>query len=75
MLTKGDISSNGQVLIVDEDRLCYLVKSVSRGAVGFRTISKALLKEYIAYLKVHPYASPSEIRSDLCGKRHIDKFE
>lgn len=75
MLSKGDISSNGQVLIVDEDRLCYIVKSVSRGAVGLRTISKALLKEYVEYIKVHPGASPNDIRFALCGKSDIDKFE
>ena len=39
----GDMSDNGQVTIVDEDRLCYLVKSVSKGATGLRTISKPLL--------------------------------
>lgn len=33
------------VEILDQDRLCYQVKSVSNGAVGIRTISKALLKE------------------------------
>ena len=43
-LNIGDTSGNGQVTIIDEDRLCYLVKSTSRGAIGLRTISKALLK-------------------------------
>ena len=38
----GDVSDNGQITIIDEDRLCYLVKSESRGSVGLRTISKAL---------------------------------
>ena len=41
----GDYSDNGQITIIDEDKLCYLVRSTSRGASGLRTISKALLKE------------------------------
>lgn len=45
----GDVSDNGQVTIVDEDRLCYLVRSESRGAVGLRTISKAILNEFVAF--------------------------
>ena len=43
----GDVSNNGQVEIVDEDRLCYLVRSISKGATGLRTISKSLLEEYV----------------------------
>ena len=50
----GDMSDNGQITIVDEDRLCYIVKSVSNGAVGNRTISKALLKEFTDYVAEHP---------------------
>lgn len=34
----GDSSDDGSVLILDQDRLCYKVKSVSNGAVGVRTI-------------------------------------
>ena len=45
----GDMSDNGQITIVDEDRLCYIVKSDSRGSVGLRTISKALLLEFVEY--------------------------
>ena len=36
----GDVSDNRQITIVDEDRLCYIVKSESRGSIGLRTISK-----------------------------------
>lgn len=43
LLRIGDVSDNGQVTIIDEDRLCYLVRSKSRGATGLRTISKTLL--------------------------------
>jgi len=31
-LRKGDVSENGQITIVDEDRLCYVVLSENRGA-------------------------------------------
>ena len=47
----GDVSNNGQVEIVDEDRLCYLVRSTSKGATGLRTISKSLLEEYVNLLE------------------------
>ena len=71
----GDISDNGQVTIVDEDRLCYLVKSESRGSVGIRTISKALLDEYVNYFSKKPYATANDAREALCGQSEIDKFE
>ena len=71
----GDISANGQVTIIDEDRLCYLVKSDSRGSVGLRTISKTLLNEYIAYFTEHPNANANTARDVLSGKSDIDKFE
>ena len=71
----GDVSDNGQVTIVDEDRLCYLVRSESRGSVGLRTISKTLLNEYIAYFTEHPNANANIARDVLSGKSDIDKFE
>ena len=71
----GDMSENGQVAIVDEDRLCYIVKSESHGASGIRTISKALLKEFVSSMDTHPGASSSEARTSLCGLTEIDKFE
>ena len=71
----GDVSDNGQVTIVDEDRLCYLVRSESRGSVGLRTISKALLDEYVNYVSKNPYATANDAREALCGKSDIDKFE
>ena len=71
----GDVSDNSQVTILDEDKLSYLVESNSRGAVGVRTISKNLLREYINYLLSHPNATPDEIRGALSGTSDIDKFE
>lgn len=74
-LHKNDTSSNGQIRIIDEDRLCYLVESTSKGAYGLRTISKSLLKEYIDYFEKHPNASANDARNDLSGLTQIDKFE
>ena len=71
----GDVSSNGQITIIDEDRLCYLVRSANRGAIGVRTISKAILKEFVNYLKTHPEAIPRNARIALSGKSDIDKYE
>ena len=75
LLQIGDVSDNGQVTIVDVDRLCYLVKSESRGAIGFRTISKALLDEYINYFSENPESNAIKAREALCGQTEIDKFE
>lgn len=74
-LNIGDVSDNGQVTIIDEDRLCYLVKSTSKGANGLRTISKSLLSEYIEYFAKKPDASANDARDALCGNTDIDKFE
>ena len=71
----GDYSDNGQITIIDEDKLCYLVRSTSRGASGLRTISKALLKEFVDYVEAHPDASPRDCRDALSGASGIDKYE
>ena len=75
VLRIGDVSDNGQVTIVDEDRLCFLVRSESRGSVGLRTISKTLLNEYIDYFTEHPNANANLARDFLSGRSEIDKFE
>ena len=71
----GDVSNNGQVEIVDEDRLCYLVRSTSKGATGLRTISKSLLEEYVNYWSEHPEATSESARQALSGRSEIDKYE
>ena len=71
----GDVSPNGQVSILDEDRLSYSVLNNSKGAVGIRTISKSLLNEFIGYIIEHPDNTPTEARNELCGRTKIDKFE
>ena len=74
-LNIGDKSVDFQIEIVDEDRLCYLVKSENRGAYGVRTISKRLLQEYINYFKRNPESNATDARSMLSGKTDIDKYE
>lgn len=71
----GDKNQEGTIEIINEDRLCYIVKSTSRGAVGIRTISKALLEEFVAYEKSHPSSNANEMRDALTGKTEVDKFE
>jgi len=74
-LSIGDTSDDGKIKIVDEDRLCYIVENMSKGARGLRTISKNLLKEFIEYVMLHPDASSSSARVALSGKTDIDKYE
>ncbi len=71
----GDISLDGKITIIDKDRLCYQVKSISRGAYGIRTISKFILTEFVEYLRLHPDADNAELRKNLSGNSDIDKFE
>ena len=72
-LNNGERSGN--VEIVDQDRLCYLVRNFSRGTSSLRTISKDLLDEYINYVKDHPDVSSYDARIALSGETDIDKFE
>lgn len=44
ILKNGTVSDNGQIEIVDQDKLCYRVASHSKGAYGIRTISKEFNK-------------------------------
>lgn len=71
-LKVGDSSSDGKIHIIDEDRLCFQVRSTN-GSI--RTISKNLLREFIEYFNQHPDASSADARNDLSGKTDIDKFE
>lgn len=71
-LNIGDTSDNGQITIIDEDRICYLIKSVSRGAFGIRTISKKLLEEYVTYFSKHPVANANDTRDTLSGNSYVN---
>lgn len=71
----GDKSDNGVVEILDQDRLCYLVKNTSKGSFGIRIISKALVDEFVEYISNHPGANGAEAKEALSVKSNIDKFE
>ena len=71
----GDKTLDNSLVVLDEDRLCYCVRSVSNGAAGVRTISKALLAEWVGAYKKMPNASAQDIRTQLVGKSEIDRFE
>ena len=71
----GDKTLDNSLVVLDEDRLCYCVRAVSNGAAGVRTISKALLAEWVGAYKKMPNASAQDIRTQLVGKSEIDRFE
>ena len=71
----GDISADGRVEIIDEDRLCYQVRNISKGAIGIRTISKKLLDEFVSFFATNKNATADEARNILSGQSNIDKFE
>lgn len=71
----GDKVKDDSLIILDEDRLCYSVRSVSNGGVGVRTISKALLAEWVDAYKKTPNAPSQTVREQLVGKSEIDRFE
>lgn len=75
ILKVGDKTEDDSLVVLDEDRLCYSVKSVSNGGVGVRTISKALLAEWVEAYKQTPNAPSQTIREQLVGKSEIDRFE
>ena len=74
-LSIGDYSEDGKIEVVDVDRLSYRVFSSSKGATGIRTISKAILNEFVNYVADHPDASADDARNYLSGKTDTDKYE
>ena len=68
-------TEDGTLRVLDEDRLCYQVLSQTHSAKGVRTISKTLLSEWVEAVKDHPECGAGELRSMLCGKTDVDKFE
>lgn len=71
----GDESADRSIVVVDEDRLCYRIKSISNGAVGIRTISKELLTEWVTAYKGTPNEAAEDVRKRLRGKSEIDRYE
>lgn len=74
-LMVGDQSTDGRIIIADKDRLCYLVKSGSKGSFSIRTISKQLLGEFIDYYKKNPNKKAEDARLELKKLSDIDKYE
>ena len=74
-LNIGTKSINNRLTIIDEDRLCYRVKSENNGAFGIRTILKSILQEFIDYLRVNPNTPGTVSKDELSGKTENDKFE
>lgn len=71
----GDTSVDGRVEIIDEDRLCYQVRNISKGAIGIRTISKKLLDEFVSFFVTNKNATADEARNALSGQSNIDRYE
>ena len=74
-LMVGDQSTDGRIIIADKDRLCYLVKSGSKGSFSIRTISKQLLGEFIDYYRKKTNKKAEDARVELKELSDIDKYE
>lgn len=75
VLKIGDKAEDDSLVVLDEDRLCYRVRSISNGGVGVRTISKPLLEEWVEAYRATPNAPSQMVRERLVGKSEIDRFE
>ena len=71
----GDRAKDNSLIIHDEDRLCYQVLWLARGTRSVRTISKALLNEWVRAYAKNPDRTAQETRLDLVGKTDTDRFE
>jgi len=71
----GDRTADGSLIVHDEDRLCYQVLWSVRGVRSVRTISKALLNEWVRAYATNPNRKSQDVRLDLVGKTDIDRFE
>ena len=71
----GDRTKNDSLVIHDEDRLCYQVLWLARGTRSVRTISKALLNEWVQAYAITPDATAQEVRERLVGRTDVDRFE
>ena len=71
----GDMSADGRVQIIDEDRLCYQIRNIYKNTTGIRTISKRLLDEFVSFFATNKNATAEEARNLLSGQSDIDKFE
>lgn len=70
-----DKSEDGSLIVHDEDRLCYQVLWLTRGSRSIRTISKALLNEWVKAYADTPKAKAQDVRTRIVGQSNIDRFE
>ncbi len=74
-LQVGDSTPDKSLIVHGEDNLCYQVMWFARGTYSIRTISKALLREWVnAYVET-PNAKAQEVRERIVGTSDIDRFE
>lgn len=73
-LKKNDIIDDG-MQIVEEDRLCFLVETTSRGTKWVRTIRKKLVEEFVEYIENNPSGKAEDAKGRLSGLSEIDKYE
>ena len=71
----GDSTDDRSIIIHDEDRLCYQVKWLARGTYSIRTISKALVNEWVQAYSATPGAKSQEVRERIVGQTDTDRFE
>ena len=71
----GDSTEDKSLIVHDEDRLCYQVRWLARGTYSIRTISKALLNEWVRAYAETPNAKAQDVRERIVGQSDIDRFE
>lgn len=71
----GMISDNGQVEIKAIDTYCYVIANKHNKSYGIRTVSKAIVEQFVDYFTQHPKATATEAKEALKDKTDDDNFE
>lgn len=74
-LRVGDSTEDESLIVHDEDRLCFQVRWLTRGRYSIRTISKALLNEWVRAYAETPDARSQDVRERIVGQSDVDRFE
>ncbi len=74
-LQVGDSTPDKRLIVHAEDKLCYQVWWCVHGRRSLRTISKALLAEWVKAYTETPGATSKEVRLRLVGMSDVDRFE
>ncbi len=74
-LRVGDSTEDKSLIVHDEDRLCFQVRWLTHGRYSIRTISKALLNEWVRAYAETPDAKAQDVRERIVGQSDIDRFE